>query len=194
MLTFDAEKHEYKFDGKVIPSVTQIMEYSKLVDLEWVSKELLEEKGDLGTKVHKATELYDQNILDIDDLHPVLRNYLNGWIKFKKDYDFQIKEIEQIYYHPKYSFAGTLDRVGIAQSVKTLVDIKSGTKQKVHEIQTAAYKLLYDLGRPKKEMIKKRLIVYLSETGYKVEPNNGLYDDKIFLAALTIYNYKKGLI
>ena len=197
MLTFDAEKHEYKFDGKVIPSVTQIIKEAGLINLDFVDKDLLAEKADLGTKIHVTTQLYDKGSLDVDSLHPILKKYLDNWIKFKKDYGFQVEEIETMYYHSKYSFAGTLDRIGVIGKDKVLLDIKSGGKYDSHRIQTAAYKLLYDFEKPKKEIIKKRFIVYLSgndTVSYKVEENTRLNDDKIFLASLTIYNYKKGLI
>lgn len=192
MLSFTEENHEYKFDGIVVPSVTQVIKGAGLVNFDYVSKELLEEKADLGSKVHKTTELYDMGILDLDELHPTLKAYLDGWINFKKDFGFTHTEIETEYYHPKYKFAGRLDRVGMINGKLSIVDIKSGAKHKSHSIQTAAYQLLYDF-KPKKEQIKKRYAVYLSETGYKVEEHTNVTDRNIFLAALTIFNYKGGL-
>ena len=192
-LLFDEDKHQYQLDGMIIPSVTQILHDSGLVNLDWVDKELLEEKSDLGKKVHSATELYDTNELDIDRLHQTLKLYLAGWTEFRENYGFVPTEIELQLSHPLYKYAGRIDRIGFIGKDLTLLDIKSGTKQKVHGIQTAGYKLLYDCGKKKTAQIKRRLIVYLSETGYKVEENRNPQDMNVFLAALIITNYKRGL-
>jgi hypothetical protein len=188
-LSFDETKHIYKSDGLVIPSVTQIMQSSGLVNLEWISQEILDNTSDLGKKVHKTTELLDKGTLDIETLHPTLRNYLNGWIKFRKDFDFIPTEIELQLFHELYKYAGRIDRVGMIGKDLTLLDIKSGTKQKSHAIQTMGYKLLYDQNKKKPEQIKRRLIVYLSEDGYKIEEHKEETDKNIFLAALTITNF-----
>jgi hypothetical protein len=190
-LTFNDEKHIYKLDGLVIPSVTQIMHGSGLVDLEWISQEILDNTSDLGKKVHKTTELYDKETLDVKVLHPTLKNYLDGWIKFRKDFNFTPAEIELQLFHELYKYAGRIDRIGLIGKELTLLDIKSGTKQKSHQIQTMGYKLLYDQNKKKPEQIKRRMIVYLSEEGYKTEQHNNDTDRNIFLAALTISNYKR---
>ena len=49
-----------------------------------------------------------------------------------------------------------------------------------------------DQQKAKKDQIKKRMTVYLSEEGYKVEPNDNPNDKNVFLAALTIFNFIKG--
>ena len=188
-LVFDKDTHEYKVNGLVIPSVTQIIQGAGLTNFANVPDFILQEKADLGTKVHSATELYDKGTLDKKSLHPILKKYLNSWIKFKKDFDFVVEDIEEVYYHPLYKSIGRVDRVGTIKSKKVLLDIKSGVKYKTHAIQTAGYKILHDYGKPKSEQIKERYTVYLSETGYKVEPNKDQTDENVFLAALTIFNF-----
>ncbi len=192
-LTFIEDSHEYKDNGVVIPSVTQVMKTSGLVNLDWVSDEILESKSDLGKKVHSATELYDKNDLNINELHPKLRLYLDGWIKFRKDYNFTPTEIELQLFHKLYKYAGRIDRVGNIGKDLVIIDIKSGTHQKTHEIQTAGYELLYNQDKKKADQIKKRFIVYLSEKGYKVEEHKKQTDKNIFLSALTITNYLRSL-
>jgi hypothetical protein len=192
-LTYNEERHEYKDNGIVIPSVTQIIKTAGLVNLDWVSEETLNIKADLGKKVHSATELYDKNDLDINDLHPTLRLYLDGWIKFRKDYGFIPTEIELQLFHKLYKYAGRIDRVGNISKDLVLIDIKSGTHQKTNAIQTAGYELLYNQDKKKSEQIKKRFIVYLSEQGYKVEEHKNQNDKNIFLSALTITNYLRSL-
>ena len=186
-LEFTAENHIYRLEGVVIPSVTQIIKDAGLVNFDFISDELLAAKADLGNKVHRATELNDNGILDYEDLHPKLRGYLDSWIKFRKDFDFIPSEIEMIYYHPLYRYAGRVDRIGDL----TLVDIKSGTVQKTHSLQTAGYAELFNYKKPKREQIKRRLAVYLTPENYKVIEHKESSDRNIFLAALTIANYHK---
>lgn len=190
-LFFDDATHQYKLDGLIIPSVTQIIKDAGLVNLDWINPGLLAEKADLGTKVHQTTEYYDTDTLNIEELHPILKAYLDGWIKFKEDYKFTPTEIELKLVHSLYKYAGTIDRVGLMNGILTLLDIKSGSKQKSNAIQTAGYTLLYDQDKKKTEQIKKRMVVYLSPEGYKVEPHTDPNDIAIFHACLTICNYKR---
>ena len=186
-LEFTAENHVYRVGGVTIPSVTQIIKDAGLVNFDFISDELLAAKADLGNKVHRATELNDNGILDYEDLHPKLRGYLDSWIKFRKDFGFIPSEIEITYYHPLYRYAGRIDRIGDL----TLVDIKSGTVQKTHSIQTAGYAELFNYKKPKREQIKRRLAVYLTQENYKVIEHKESSDKNVFLACLTIANYKK---
>ena len=192
-LEFTAENHIYRLEGVVIPSVTQIIKDAGLVNFDFISDELLAAKADLGNKVHKTAELNDKGILDYEDLHPKLRGYLDSWIKFRKDFGFIPSEIEMEYFHPLYRYAGKIDRVGTANGVLTLVDIKSGIKQKYHHVQLGGYKVLYDYDKAPKAKIKKRLIVHLSGTGYKIEECKSDSDMAVFLSCLSIYNFKKNI-
>ena len=192
-LTFDEDLHRYTFNGLHIPSVTQILKTAGLVNLDWIPVEVLEQKADLGKKVHSATELYDRNDLNFDALHPALLDYLTGWIKFRKDFNFEPTEIEMQIVHQTYRYAGRIDRVGMMGKDLILLDIKSGTKQKTHAIQTAGYELLYNQNKKAKELIKRRFVVYLSPTGYEVEEHKDKNDRGVFLAALSITNYINNL-
>ena len=187
---FNEEKHEYTLGGIVIPGVTQVIQDAGLINFDGVNKELLDYKADIGRKVHSATELYDSGILDEESLHPILKGYFDSWVKFRKDFKFEPVKIEAQLFHPIYRFAGRIDRIGMIDKDETLVEIKSGGKQKVHEIQTAGYSLLWCQDKKK---IKRRIAVYLSEEGYKIEEHKNPSDKNIFIACLSIYNYKKGL-
>lgn len=189
---FDKTIHSFKLNGIKIPSVTQILDGAGLNDaIKFIPKEILDAASDLGTKVHRTTELFDNNTLDIDFLHPVLRNYLDQWIKFRKDYDFVPTEIELIKYHSLYKYAGIIDRIGTARGKLTLIDIKSGIYTKTHEIQLAGYEILYNGSFPTKDHIKQKLLVYISENSYKVVECKNPNDKNVFLSALTIHNYKR---
>jgi hypothetical protein len=195
-LTFDENKHEYKFDGIIIPSVTQIIGDIFPIS-DFISKDLLKEKADLGKKIHSTTELYDRGTLDVDKLHPILKAYLDSWVKFRKDFNVQFdldsfsEQIETLLYHSVYKFAGRVDRIPFVDKERCIIDIKSGMEQKTHALQTAAYAMLANQLLDRKFKIKKRYAVYLSETGYKVIEHKNTNDENVFLSCLTIYNYRR---
>lgn len=191
-LTFEEEQHKYKLDGITIPSVTQILKDSGLIDLSFVDKELLEQKADIGHKAHATTELYDKNDLNIEALHPLLKSYLDAWIKFRNECEFIPTLIEGKYFHPLYRYAGRIDRVGTLQKDLTQLDIKSGVPHRAYAIQSAAYTELYNDGKPKKDQVKRRFTLYLKEDGtYSLQEHKSKNDIRVFLAALTITNYKR---
>src|SRR5512135_2118575 len=110
LLTFDAEKHEYRYDGRVVPSVTQVLDVVGRFKY-WDSIEM-QEARERGTAVHLITHLYDMDELDPDSVDEIYQPYLNAYIKFKRESGIVILESEQQVWHGKYEFAGTLDRVG----------------------------------------------------------------------------------
>lgn len=191
MLSFNEDNHEYKLDGLLIPSVTQIIQDAGLINLDWVNPELLAEKADLGKKIHSTTELYDTGNLNAEELHPTLKSYLNSWVKFRTDYNFVPTEIELMLAHSLYRYAGRIDRIGFVNKELTLIDIKSGSVQKTNALQTAAYAELFNQDKKKSGQIKNRLIVYLSPDGYKIEGHTDANDRNVFFAALTISNFKR---
>ena len=185
-LTFDAESHKYNLNGADIPSVTQIIQ-KVLPTNFYVSEEVLEQKSLIGQYVHTATELYDQDNLDIDSLHPTLKGYLDGWIRFRMIFDIKPIAIELRLAHPVYKFAGRIDRVFEGD---ILVDIKTGVPQKMNALQLAGYKELWDYDKKSKDKIKKRIVVYLRKEGaFKIEEYKDISDKAIFLSCLNVYGW-----
>jgi len=187
-LTFNEETHTYKLNGVELPSVTQIITSIGLVDYSMVNKDLLDYKADIGRKIHKTIELYDNKELDNSELHPLLRNYLEQWRKFKKDFRLHTIESEIRMFHPAYKYAGTIDKLGRIDDYYVILDIKSGGISPSHSIQTSAYKEMLEKNTQIK--IKKRFAVYLTEENYTVVEHKD-NDLGVFLAALSIYNWKK---
>ena len=189
--SFDPESHIYKLDGIIIPGVTTILQEAGLTNFDFVSPERLAELADLGHKVHTACELWDRDNLDMDSLHPVLKGYLDSWIKFVCIGKYSFEEIETPICSVKYQIAGRPDR--ITKGIKTLIDIKSGISKKADPIQTAGYVLIYDEDKKAKDKIKRRMSVYLDAKGGmpKVKEHKEPTDKIVFLAALTLMNFKR---
>jgi hypothetical protein len=59
MIEFDEEKHEYRLDGNVIPSVTQLLKKHGLAaDYSMVPEVILSAKAERGTLIHKEIQDY----------------------------------------------------------------------------------------------------------------------------------------
>jgi len=135
-LTFDEEAHAYKLDGRPIPSVTTILQAAGLIDYRFMNPSDREFYLTRGKYVHFATQLLDENDLDYGALDPDIRGYLDGYIKFKKDTGFVPEMIEFQSYNDTLWYSGTLDRVGMLNGNRVIVDFKSGTVAKWVAIQT----------------------------------------------------------
>lgn len=138
MLTFDQEKHEYRFDGKLVPGVTSLI--SSLSDFSFVSDEDMEAACYRGTACHLACELFDLGTLNEAALDPAWRPYLDAWVKFKEERSFAVVLNEHRVFHPVLKYAGTLDRFGMLEGKPFVLDIKtSASLSPVIGIQLAAY-------------------------------------------------------
>lgn len=187
MLTFNEERHEYRWNGKVVPSVTQIL--SSMMDFSMVNPEVLRRAQLLGTYVHRTTELYDKDDLDIDALPDEIKPYLDAWIKFKKECEFEPETIELKLYHKQLGFSGTSDRTGLVRGRRAVIDIKKMLSLgPVIGMQLAAYQSLHSL---EGEKILDRYALGLRPDGtYRMVPYADPSDYPAFLSLLTIRNWR----
>ena len=192
-LGFDPEAHAYWIGQERLPSVTQILSESGMVDTRWFT----EEARLRGQAVHLACQFDDEGDLDESELDPALIGYLYAWRNFVRDYEFQpdADGIERRLYHPTYRYAGTLDRKGTALvrnlgRTKVLIDLKTGIALPAYALQLAAYANL--LENPASWL---RLKVELAATGkYKTleYPVTALGRDfSIFASALAVSQWKQ---
>lgn len=146
MLSFNEERHEYRWNGVVVPSVTQLL--NALHSFAGVPWDVLEAARLRGTRVHKACELFDLDDLDEEALAadlPQVVPYLEAWKKFVRDCEPNWEGIEEQVYHPSHRYAGTLDRrgeltVGGQRIQRAVVDIKTAVDlHPVWGVQTMAY-------------------------------------------------------
>lgn len=187
-LLFDPVEHAYTVQGRRVPSVTQTL--APLVDYSMVPKDTLERARLLGQAVHRMTELYDQDDLDIDDLADELVPYLTAWIKFRAETGFVPETIEKRLYHPTLRYAGTPDRSGLIRRRRAVIDIKKMlTLGPVIGIQLAAYEQLFEKNGTH---IEDRYALGLRADGtYRLHPYTDKGDWPVFLSLLTIRNWKE---
>jgi len=186
MITFDAERHRYTDNGVNIPSVTTILGAVGLPNLSMVGKEDLKRAAERGTAVHSATEFDDEGELDESSLSEEISMYLEGYRRFKSESGFEIIEIEKRIYHPVLKYAGTLDRYGILNGKRVVLDIKSGVFDPLSVgPQTAAYAEAYT------DLKCYRYALQLKDDGtYKLHKLTNSNDFNIFLSALNIWKWR----
>lgn len=192
-LTFDEASHTYRHGGRVVPSVTQLLD--KLHDFSGIPVEILDAAKERGTYVHQMCELFDRDELDIPLVPEKYLGYLSGWQAFTHEYGPVWTGIEHRGYSQLFGFAGTMDRVGALiwktpERVKWVIDIKtSADPHPVWGMQTAAYRqilaeedALYALAR--------RATVQLSADGrFKFLPWDEPTDWPAFQSLITLSNW-----
>jgi hypothetical protein len=196
VIEFDAATHTYTVDGRIVPSVTQIIGAAGLVDYEGVPAWRLEEARWRGSAVHQACWYLDQQDLDWSTVNEQHRGYLDAWEAFQQDSGFQIRAIEQRLFNPIQGYAGTADRFGLLpvgqrEGVydEAVIDLKTGELQPGAAIQLAAYAMCCP------EPFKlRRLAVRLKPDGryvVKEYENRLMRDFQVFQHALAIWRWKE---
>jgi hypothetical protein len=143
-MEFDELNHRFTCNGEVLPSVTGVLKSNRMTPdgYAFIDPWYLE----LGTQVHKTTELYDKGTLDEDCLSDVLLPYLEAYKVFKRDYSGQITGIEKKLWHPKLKYAGIIDRT-IEGHICYSLHLKPGQKvpYKLEEVKEIRGKFNYFL-------------------------------------------------
>jgi hypothetical protein len=185
-LMFDPETHIYCLDGAPVPSVTQVLNESGLIDTTYFK----EYHRWRGSAVHLACWYLDQDDLDESTVPGELQGYLDAYKAFRSERDFVIESIEAKRVHRQFGYAGTVDRTGLFEGLPTTLDLKTGAPLPAYRIQLAAYCFLMP------QPWQQRINLQLSKDGkYKIHvyPMAELKRDfDIFLAGLTITNWKRG--
>lgn len=186
-LEFDSAAHIYRLDGRVVPSVTQVL--SPLENFERVPWDVLEAARVFGQHVHEAMALLVRDELDWGSLDPSLVPYILGGKRFLDESGITVIASEQRVSCKKLRVAGTLDLVGHWRNTEVLVDFKAtAAMPRSVGAQTAAYDRLYTSqygGKP-----RKRYGVQLKLNDYRVTPLTESTDWHTFVSCLNIWNYK----
>ena len=182
---FDEETHTYFMDDVPVPSVTQALVESGIINTDFFN-----DWGRWrGSTVHKITQLYDENDLAESSVDPDLVGYLEAWKKFKREFPSEIEGIEVELYHATAKYGGCLDRVGVGQGGNFILDIKTGPLTRAVGLQLTGYADAYE-----------------SQTGFNILnlygvqiKEDGTYKMKTYRleyvawrAALTVCHWKRG--
>ena len=175
-----SQGHTYTVDGRVYPSVTQVI--GEVLSTEKCF--YTPESRDRGIDVHRITAEIDSG-KSIDD--SMYRGYVSAYRKFLDECKPRWTFVEQKFFEPVWKYCGTVDRVGYILGKNVIVDIKTGSVPYWAGIQLAAYERGFPVGK-----LQHRYALQLFETGrYKLHPFTDPNDIRIFHSALTIYYWKK---
>lgn len=125
-LTFSEDDHCYKYNGRKVISVTQVLSEVGISDFSQVPFDRLEKARLFGQAVHKACELYDKGTLDERNLDTNLWPYLDAWVSFKKDYQLEFIEIEKAIVSTLCLVAGMPDRIAKGDKQRRLGVLLTG--------------------------------------------------------------------
>jgi len=179
VIEFNESTHTYTSEGAKVPSVSTIItdllgsDYSK-IDPFYAHR---------GTAVHKAIELYLGKRLNMDSLDEHVKPYFEAFLRFEKETEFVVEETELRIFSERLWFAGTLDLIGMIGGKKFLLDIKTGQKQKWHDLQTAGYAIGYG-----DEDIKRGCIYLKKNQTYQLQPHLSKIDFMVFESMAVVYN------
>ena len=181
----NVKKHEYiTEDGKKLPSVSDIISCLSYFCYGNVDPYILEQAAKRGTDIHQLT--IDLEIDGIIDCPEEYSGYLQGYARFLNEHPlyWMFKE-EPMRYQDVY--AGTIDRYGVVDDKRTLIDIKtnsklSGKQLKLYETQLNLYRrMLENLEHP----VECMFILHLKKDGdyelIKVEKTDELADMCLFI-------------
>lgn len=194
---FDESSHTYTVNGKPVISCTQILLSGGLVSFDFVSRDILERKSELGREVHKACHLHNQKKEFTCDRQ--VEGYLHSWVEWCAQMRFtpRLSEHQQIAYINNMDFAMQIDAEGALGAQDVIVDYKIGDIMPHHAIQLAGYaaglyhsRLETPLGRFRS---RKRIVVKLQENGTlaKIHRFEDKSDFDVFASALFVTFWKK---
>lgn len=191
MLTFNDERHEYRWLGEVVPSVTQLMQ--RLQDWGFVPPDVLAAAQERGTDVHLLTQFHDEG-----DLAPETIGdkgaYLDAWIDFCATYKVEWSGIECQGFSQRFGFAGTYDRKGklllTSERDLWLIDIKtSAVRHRCMGMQLAAYRQI-EAEKDSAWMLARRATVQLKPNGkYDFREWKNPKDWAAFQALISLTNW-----
>ena len=164
LLFFD-QGHRYTLDGEEIPSVSELCRFISREIYSGVSQFHLDRASDRGTRVHKACQALDVygKVEAAEDIAPYVQSYL----KFRQERQVQWSLIEQSMAHAEERYAGTIDRYGVLDGRRVLVDLK--TSCTVHSRLALAQLNLYRWMLERDgEPVEGQYILHLTRDGYRL--------------------------
>jgi hypothetical protein len=187
ILQYFDKGHIYMLEGKRIPCVSDLCRFLHREIYKEAPIWQLEAAADRGTKVHAATEVLDKTgQAEIEDEY---LPYLQAYAKFRQEHDVHWELIEYADYHPELRYAGTIDRYGLVDGIKTLMDIK--TTYTVYRSLCGASLNLYRLIlEARDKQVERLLILHLRKDGtYRTVWID--IDDSVPMALITLHNTLK---
>lgn len=162
-INFLDERFYQYAEGIYFPSVTTVLDiYPKgygfiqwLKDMGNNADEVLKRAGESGTKIHNAIEAYlkgeqvswgvdGKEMYDLEEWRQILR-FKEFWETYKPELIHSEIQVVSL----KHQLGGTIDIICRIGKTVYLIDVKSSNAiYKTHELQTAAYAMMYNAEYP----------------------------------------------
>lgn len=183
VLDFVVQGHRYFLEDRELPSVTSVLKGQGLIDDRWFTDEA-RQRGDY---VHLACRLLDDDELANESLSPAILPYVAAYQSFLSVVRPMWTYIEHRVCDAVLGYAGTLDRAGLVQGERTLVDIKTGGLYPSVGPQTAAYRRCL----PNSHTWKRAALQLRDDGTFQWHPLTDRGDEEIFLSALRLEQWKR---
>ncbi|RZV39871.1 MAG: hypothetical protein EVJ48_02820 [Candidatus Acidulodesulfobacterium acidiphilum] len=181
-LIFDKENHLYYWEGRLVPSVTEILKKSGIIDDRFFKPGSAEK----GTRIHELCEQIAKREEPDEE-----NGYTKAFRKFLEDTKIEPAEVETSYYS-ELDFAGTMDIIALFRGELVIIDIKTGAYQEWWPLQLAGYSMLIGNNDIRRFSLEIKNTEKYKFTEYK----NREEDAAGFMSALETYNqlYRGGFI
>lgn len=184
-LAFDAEKHEYRLGGKLLPSVTQIL--SIVNDFDSIPRAILENARDRGERLHAAINLFNRDDLDFDSLDNETSDDVHAWARFLRESGAIVIASEQPVVHDTLGYAGTPDVVLQWGNRIVIPDVKASyAVPRTVGPQTAGYAEAYRATHGRRP---ERYCIHIKGGNYTAHRRNDPADWSVFLSCLNVYRF-----
>jgi hypothetical protein len=209
-LNFDPKEHIYTVDGRVVPSVTQVLnewQKIKLSGMEYyvntwdgtiIPAEIFENAGAIGKAVHKGARiLVNGGKLNWEKLPEPLIHPLREFQRWMEEHEAVPVLSESPMYCEEFDYAGTLDLVCHVKDREDPVLIDYKTSENVTTVgpQTAAYLNMF-LENHAKPLVDDRYVLILPKKEgkeYLFEPLDSFVADwEYFESCLYKHKWRTG--
>jgi hypothetical protein len=172
---------KYVVNGLRWPSVTEVLAINGLTDFSNIREDVLELARVRGNDVHEWVHGVDMGVLEGLKPDPRIAGYVDGYNRFRDEKKFEVVDVEKLVRHDTYMYVGMLDRTGLMDGEKWLLDIKCVHRvQQESALQTAAYEHAL-------EERHNRAVLQLKPNGkYQLHPYTSRNDLHDFLSALRV--------
>lgn len=183
-ITFKADGHTYTVNSVDYPSVTRVIADSGMYGN--AAAYFTEHSRERGAFVHQIIKYDVDGELDESSVDEALAGYFDAWKRFRAESGYEPEWCEKVLASTLYGFAGTVDHVGLLNGHPAIIDTKTGAVMPATAIQTGGYEILV-----KKPGIRRFGLQLMADGKYRLTEFRDRQDSKIFLAALSVYYWKR---
>lgn len=182
-IIFQSEPRRYIMGGRAYRSVTeQIQDAGFGPDFSRVDPAVMKRSQRRGTYVDDALVYHYEGDLNYKTLHPSIKGYVDGALKFDQDCPGKIVAIHPRLGSPDLGVAGTPDLIRFVRAHRAVVDWKTGVD---NPLQTWMYFRLWNLKHPTQPCYERYGLKLNFDGTYKLKEHNDPDDGPAAMAILT---------